>query len=72
MATAVPAPTNGALAPPHDLEAEHSVLGAILLSDRPMYALVIEEGLRAQDFYWDRHGADLRGDAVAVPRLRAG
>ncbi len=55
MATTVPAPTNGALAPPHDLEAERSVLGAILLSDRPMYALVIEENLRAQDFYWDRH-----------------
>ena len=44
-----------ALAPPHNLEAEQSVLGAILLSDHSMYALVIEEGLRADDFYRDRH-----------------
>ena len=44
------------LAPPHNIDAEESVLGAILLSDRPMYSLVIEEGLRAEDFYRDRHG----------------
>ncbi len=44
------------LAPPHNIDAEESVLGAILLSDRPMYALAIEEGLRADDFYRDRHG----------------
>src|SRR6185312_3557856 len=40
---------------PHNLEAEQSVLGAILLSDRSLYALVIEEGLRADDFYRERH-----------------
>jgi replicative DNA helicase len=45
----------GAIAPPHNLEAEQSVLGAILLSDRSLYALVIEEGLRPEDFYRDRH-----------------
>ena len=45
-----------ALTPPHNLEAEQSVLGAILLSDRSLYALVIEEGLRAEDFYRERHG----------------
>ena len=33
------------------------MLGAILLSDRSLYALVIEEGLRAEDFYRERHGA---------------
>jgi replicative DNA helicase len=53
--------TNGApragLTPPHNLDAEQSVLGAILLSDRSLYALVIEEGLRADDFYRERHGA---------------
>src|SRR3954462_14211921 len=41
--------------PPHNLEAEQSVLGAILLSDKAMYGLVIEEGLRAEDFYRDQH-----------------
>jgi replicative DNA helicase len=40
-----------ALAPPHNIEAEESVLGAILLSERTMYSLVIEEGLRGEDFY---------------------
>jgi replicative DNA helicase len=43
--------------PPHNLEAEESVLGAILISDRSMYALVIEEGLRPEDFYRDQHRA---------------
>ena len=32
------------------------MLGAILLSDRSLYALVIEEGLRPEDFYRERHG----------------
>ncbi len=42
--------------PPHNLDAEQSVLGAILLTDRSLYALVIEEGLQAADFYHERHG----------------
>jgi replicative DNA helicase len=50
------APAAGALVPPHNLDAEQSVLGAILLSDRSLYALVIEEGLQAADFYHERHG----------------
>ena len=33
------------------------MLGAILLSGRSLYALVIEEGLRPEDFYRERHGA---------------
>src|SRR6185437_10318434 len=45
----------GVIAPPHNLDAEQSVLGAILLSDRSLYALVIEEGLRPDDFYRERH-----------------
>src|ERR687896_2692184 len=51
-------PPDGASAapgPPHSLEAEQSVLGAILLSERAMYALVIEEGLKPDDFYRERH-----------------
>ena len=32
------------------------MLGAILLSDRTMYSLVIEEMLRPEDFYRDSHG----------------
>ena len=33
------------------------MLGGILLSDRAMYGLVIEEGLKPEDFYRDRHRA---------------
>jgi replicative DNA helicase len=44
-----------AQSPPHNLEAEQSVLGAILLSDKAMYGLVIEEGLRPEDFYREQH-----------------
>jgi replicative DNA helicase len=43
------------LAPPHNIEAEESVLGAILLSERSMYTLVIEESLRPEDFYRETH-----------------
>jgi len=43
------------VAPPHDLEAEQSVLGGILLSDRSMHAIVLEEYLKAEDFYRQRH-----------------
>jgi replicative DNA helicase len=63
MAMSAASTTNGAngvsasaITPPHNLDAEQSVLGAILLSDRSLYALVIEEGLRADDFYRERHG----------------
>jgi replicative DNA helicase len=50
-----PAQIATGVAPPHSLEAEQSVLGGILLSDRAMYGLVIEEGLKAEDFYRERH-----------------
>jgi len=48
------APPPGAT-PPHSLEAEQSVLGAILLSERAMYPLVVEEGLKPEDFHRSRH-----------------
>src|SRR6266487_813812 len=54
---APPGAPAGVIAPPHNLEAEQSVLGAILLSDRSLYALVIEEGLRPEDFYRGHHGS---------------
>jgi replicative DNA helicase len=58
-----PSTTNGngaGLVPPHNIEAEESVLGSILLSDRTMHALVIEESLKPEDFYRDRHAAIYR------------
>ena len=53
MALAEAAPTPAT--PLHNLEAEQSVLGAILLTDAALYGVVIEEMLRPEDFYRDRH-----------------
>jgi replicative DNA helicase len=47
-------PPPGAV-PPHSIEAEQAVLGAIMQSDRTHYAYIIEEGLREEDFYRERH-----------------
>jgi replicative DNA helicase len=46
----------GPVAPPQSIEAEQSVLGAVLLSDQTLYALTIEVGLRPDDFYRPAHG----------------
>ncbi len=43
--------------PPHSLEAEKSVLGAVLLDERHLNALLVEEQLRAEHFYREQHGA---------------
>ena len=48
-----PAPAGGA--PPHSIEAEQAVLGAILQSDRTHHAYIVEEHLRTEDFYRERH-----------------
>ena len=66
-----PAVTNGngtgarpaAPAPPHSIEAEQSVLGAILLSDRVHYAFVIEEGAAARGLLPRAPPGHLRVDA---------
>jgi replicative DNA helicase len=42
--------------PPHNLEAEKSVLGAVLLDERHLYGLLIEEHLRPDHFYREQHG----------------
>ena len=76
--------STGSGVPPHNLEAEQSVLGAVLLSDRAMYRLVMDDGLRPEDFYRERHRAIYRAmlelyntnepvDAITVTeRLRHG
>ena len=54
---ATPPPSNvvQGIAPPHSIESEQGVLGAVLLSDRAMYAYVVESQLRPEDFYRERH-----------------
>jgi replicative DNA helicase len=49
-----------ALLPPHNLEAEQSVLGAILLADTTLYGLVINEGLKPEHFYREQHATIYR------------
>src|SRR5919108_2897127 len=43
--------------PPHSLEAEKSVLGAVLLDERHLFPLLVEEHLRPEHFYREQHGA---------------
>jgi replicative DNA helicase len=43
--------------PPHNLEAEKSVLGAVLLDEHHLYPLLVEENLRPEHFYREQHGA---------------
>jgi replicative DNA helicase len=51
------APPAGGLLPPQNLEAEQSVLGAVLLSEQTLYALTIDINLKPEDFYRPSHGA---------------
>ena len=43
--------------PPHNLDAERSVLGAVLLDERHLNALLIEEHLRPEHFFREQYGA---------------
>jgi replicative DNA helicase len=43
--------------PPHNLEAEKSVLGAVLLDERHLQSLLVEEQLRPEHFYREQYGA---------------
>jgi replicative DNA helicase len=47
---------DSASTPPQNLEAEQSVLGAVLLSDTALPALIIDERLQPEDFYREAHG----------------
>jgi replicative DNA helicase len=56
FANGSPRSGDGPLAPPQNLEAEQSVLGAVLLSDTALPALIIDERLQPEDFYREAHG----------------
>jgi replicative DNA helicase len=53
-ATTAPAKGNGSV-PPHNVEAEASVLGSILMSEQVLDRILIEVGIKAEDFYRPRH-----------------
>ncbi len=48
------APTN---LPPQNIDAEKSVLGAVLLDERHLHALLVDEQLRPEHFYRPEHAA---------------
>lgn len=54
MAVAVPPESAGSV-PPHNEEAEASVLGAILLTEQALDGVVLEIGLKPDHFYRPRH-----------------
>jgi replicative DNA helicase len=55
VVVSVPPPDTAASVPPHNLEAETSVLGAILLTEQALDGVMLEVGLRPDDFYRPRH-----------------
>jgi replicative DNA helicase len=57
VAVAVPPQAGAGGVPPHNEEAEASVLGAILLTEQALDGVLLEVGLRPPDFYRPRHGA---------------
>ena len=54
MAVAAPPDSAGSV-PPHNEEAEASVLGAILLTEQALDSVLLEVGLKADHFYRPRH-----------------
>jgi replicative DNA helicase len=54
VAVAVPPETAGSV-PPQNSEAETSVLGAILLTEQALDGVLLQAGLRPEDFYRPRH-----------------
>ncbi len=59
MAVSVPPAPAGAV-PPQNLEAEVSVLGSILLTEQALDRVVVEVGLRPDDFYRPRNALVFR------------
>ena len=54
MAVAVPPESAGSV-PPHNEEAEASVIGSILLTEQALDGILLEVGLRPEDFYRPRN-----------------
>src|SRR4051794_3246991 len=55
MAVSVPPEAHGVGVPPQNDEAETSVIGAVLLTEQALDGVLLEVGLRADDFYRPRH-----------------
>jgi replicative DNA helicase len=51
--------------PPHNLDAEQSVLGALLLNERAMYSVVVAQSLKPEHFYRPQH-AEIFGAMLSL------
>jgi replicative DNA helicase len=60
--------SNGSIVPPQNLEAEESVLGAMMVSQATIEPVMLEVRLHAEDFYRNRHRAIFE----AIMRLSEG
>lgn len=67
MSQEVPGKQDSRHIPPHSLEAERSVLGALLL-DSNAYSKVADTGLEAADFYREAHGKIFEGIQDLISR----
>jgi replicative DNA helicase len=71
-------PSSTAFVPPQNIEAEESVLGAMLVSEPALTRVIDEVKLNAGDFYLDKHAAifgciyDLYADSKPVDELTVG
>ena len=74
--------SNGAVAPPQNIEAEESVLGAMMISEGAINAVTLDVRLEPEDFYRPRHrlifeairSLNMRGepvDSLTVPEALA-
>ena len=59
--------------PPQNIEAEESVLGAMLVAEPALTRVIDEVKLNAADFYLDKHRGDLRAASTTStpPRSRS-
>jgi replicative DNA helicase len=71
VAVAAP-PQSAERVPPHNLEAETSVLGAILLSEKALDPVLIDVRLAPEDFYWERHREIFRAMVRLKDRIEPG
>lgn len=67
MSQEVPGKNDSRHIPPHSLEAERSVLGALLL-DANAYSKVADTGLESADFYREAHGKIFEGIQDLISR----
>ena len=71
MATVAPLHADGGAPdrlPPQDIDAEMSVLGAVLIAEAALSQLQVDVRLRPEDFYLPKHGAIFKAMVALADR----